>query len=93
MLRGHRIFMEDEQGDTVEDFEGLDVVRKAPPVIPFHNTTPPGRRRLAKLHAIRILKAAGMKPADIALAVEHSERWVYKRSAMVRGLAEAGGRV
>jgi hypothetical protein len=85
--------MEDESGDAVEDFEGRDVVRKAPPVLPFNKTTPSGRRRLAKLQAIRILKANGMKPADIALAVEHSERWIWKRSALLREVAEAGGRV
>jgi hypothetical protein len=93
MLRGHRHLMEDDQGDMTEDFEGLDVVRKSSRVLPFNDTTPSGRRRLAKLYAIRILRAAGMKPADIALAVEHSERWVWKRSALLREVAEAHGRV
>lgn len=93
MIRGHRYFMEDDAGDMTEDFEGTDVIHTPKRAIPINGTTPSGKRRLAKILAIKILRENGMKPADIAMAVEHSERWIYKRSALIREVAGASGRV
>jgi transcriptional regulator GlxA family with amidase domain len=92
MLFARRLMTQDDQGDISEDFEGVVVPRSAKVAIPFDESRPVDRRRLIKIRAVKELKAAGFTVAEIAAAVELSERHVKRHSATVRELAEAFGR-
>jgi hypothetical protein len=92
MIFARRLFSRDEAGDVTLDYEAAEMPRLKV-ARPFDDSTPAYRQRVIKMRAIKILRENGMTAEETALAVELSARHVKRRSALIRQLAEASGRV
>ncbi len=93
MIFARRVASRNGRDEWSEDFEAVEVPRAAKVAIPVDGLTDAGRRRTIKLLAIKVLRDAGFRAADVAVAVEMSPRHVKRRSAILRAVAESQGRV